>query len=156
MYRREVKYDSFDKAEDIQYQYIWYNKAIKINDKSVYNHSLLRCGLWLIKDLYDGPNIISFNTWLSRCASPKDYILWRGIINLSKQWKHNLLMELTDEINTMQPRVKVKNNYIYLSKTTLKDIRQHLIEERFTHIAESDFQAKQKHNMIFSNLNQDM
>lgn len=66
-------------------QFLYFNKHIKISNKTVYNKELLGCGLWRVQDLFDKENnIIPFNILQQRGASAKCYLKWRSIINIVK------------------------------------------------------------------------
>jgi len=67
---RNIKYDFIAEETDLDQQLIWYNKSIKVNNKSVYYQSLFASGLWVLSDLYKDGKLIPFNTWVKkRCMS---------------------------------------------------------------------------------------
>ena len=57
--------------------FLWYNKNIKIGNKSIYSGRLFAMGIWRVSDLYHENKLIKFGTLLARGALNCDYIIWR-------------------------------------------------------------------------------
>ena len=95
---RHIKSEIVYEKQDLNNQLVWYNINILINNKSVFNDRLFKCGLWNVNDLYNDGELIPFDTWQSRGAFKCDYMLWRGIIkSLPNLW--NILVKGNDFIN---------------------------------------------------------
>ena len=82
----------------ISNQFIFYNRNIKIGQKLLYNKNLFEAGLWRIKDLFNRDNnIIPFRELQRRGVLEKNYMIWRGIVNIVlNKWKHNITHEDPD------------------------------------------------------------
>ena len=52
LYWNEVKYMNVIEKQDLNNELVWYNKCIKVQNKTVYSSHLLNCGLWKVNDLY--------------------------------------------------------------------------------------------------------
>ena len=94
---RNVKYDLITESLDLEQQLIWYNKQIKIMQKSVYNQRLFSCGLWVLSDRYENGNLIPFKTWIRRGAFPVDIMVWMGIVNAVPQYIKNMIKIKNDK-----------------------------------------------------------
>ena len=87
----------------ISNQFIFYNKNIKIGKKMLYNKNLFEAGLWRVKDLFNrANNVIPFRELQRRGILEKNYIMWRGILNVVHQkWKNNITHEEPDVLFTI-------------------------------------------------------
>ena len=77
---REVKYDEVTSPEDLHNQFLWYNRNVLIDGKTLYNARLSSCGLWKVTDLYKQGTLINFDTWKQRGAETKDFLSFQGIL----------------------------------------------------------------------------
>ena len=71
------------KNDESNSSFLWYNKHLKIDNKTAYNGNLFQMGLWCIQDLYEDGKPIQFQFWRNKCATPGDYMVWRGLIQLT-------------------------------------------------------------------------
>ena len=106
-------------------QIIWYNKNVKIGDKSVYNERLLLAGLWTTSDLYENGRLIPFIEWKKRGAIAKDFLIWRGLLQTIprevKRAAAALSQDQKDE--NSYNKIKIGNVYKELKKISQRDIK---------------------------------
>ena len=152
-YWKEIKYETINRKQELSNQLIWYNKAIKIDQRTVYSLNLLRSGLWVVTDLYENGNLIPFDTWLRRGAHPADYLMWFGVVeSIPKEWK--LMLKSDQDItNVIQTgTVMVNGRIMPLSKLSQKDIKTCYKSLLIKDLKESDYKAKIKYNHLFPDL----
>jgi len=84
---------------DVKQDFLWYNKNLVINGKTVYNERLFMAGLWSVSDLFDrNDSVTPFRVWVVRGAHLTDFMLWRGIVNMVKQQQiHHRKLEINKE-----------------------------------------------------------
>ena len=68
---REMKFEEKN-DEQLVNHFIWYNKNVKLENKTIFNKRLFTCGMWYATDLYMNGNLIPFQTWLARGAQYMD------------------------------------------------------------------------------------
>ena len=95
--------------------WLWYNKHIKLGNRSIYNKNLMSIGMWTINDLYenDKQTIIPFKTWQNRGATELDRLTWLGIINVVKPNRHKY-----SKSNLVSAGIYVNDQFISIQKVT--------------------------------------
>ena len=63
-------------TDKITCQPLWYNKELKIGTNSAYNNNLFSIRIWYVGDLFEGGNVIPFETWRQRGALEADKIFF--------------------------------------------------------------------------------
>ena len=124
-------------------EFIWYNKDIKINKKTIYNHRLFQAGLWTLEDLYVDKIVIQFHVWLKRGAMPNDFLLWRGLVQ--KATKENLNSEIKF-IN--RGYIQINNQSKEIEGISQSDLNECFNRKDLQTLKKSDFKAKVKHENI--------
>ena len=66
-------------TDKIACQPLWYNKELKIGTNSAYNNNLFSIRIWYVGDLFEGGNVIPFETWRRRGAREADKIFFLTI-----------------------------------------------------------------------------
>lgn len=144
---RSIKYDYITEKLDLEQQLIWYNKCIKIDNKSVYNERLFACGIWVFRDLFDNGNLIPFNTWLKRGAYAKDFLTWMGIVKCLPQYIKTMAKDaiLCDKTNFKTRILTVNKTYKSIEDCQQRDIKDIIRMRKYSLFAEEDFKAKAKY-----------
>ena len=75
MFLKEVKY-----RNSPQTQFLWNNKNIKVQGKSVFYNDFMKVGIWTVSDLYVNAQIIPFVFWKQKGLRQDRYIVWRGLL----------------------------------------------------------------------------
>ena len=80
-YRNAITYwrvISASANEEIESNFIWYNKNVKLGGKTVFNENLFSMGIWTLHDLFDNENhsLIPFNRFRERGATENDRLCW--------------------------------------------------------------------------------
>lgn len=71
-----------------KHNFLWYNKDICINRRSLYYDDLFTAGAWYIEDLYQNNGTpVPFETWIARGVSRKLLIKWVGLIRKTRQMR---------------------------------------------------------------------
>jgi hypothetical protein len=97
--------------------FIWYNKDVCINGKSIYYKHFREAGVWYIDDLYQSDGTpIPFKEWVSRGVNPQNVIQWMGLIQKTK----HLLVQSGKQMEVTQlafankgPLLEVDSKTIY-------------------------------------------
>ena len=103
-------------------QILYYNKLIKINNKTIYNHDLYTNGIRIVADLFDdNSHIISFEDLLARGVNKKSYLMWRSILYIVREYDitdvkyeqqgNNLIV--VDRFNKYHNLLELKSKQIY-------------------------------------------
>ena len=71
------------KANKSTFSFLWYNKCIKINNRTVYSKNLFQLGIWSRGDLYEDDKLIPFEFWRTKGANTLDYMVWRGLVHIT-------------------------------------------------------------------------
>lgn len=128
---------------DDKVDFIWYNKRLKINNKTVYNQRLFKAGIWCTEDLFENGNPIPFKTWLKRGAIQIDFMTWRGLI-------HSILIQRDirrfGDIN--RGLVRIKGSVKEIDILSQKDFRECLNGIEMCSLKQIDFKAKNKFRLI--------
>ena len=70
--------DQNNTRDNLENQFIFYNKMLKINKRLVYDEELFSAGLWRVCDMFDSNgNIIPFSTWETRGVSESKFCCGR-------------------------------------------------------------------------------
>ena len=70
--------DQNNSRDNLENQFIFCNKMLKINKRLVYDEELFSAGLWRVCDMFDSNgNLIPFSTWETRGVSGSKFLLWR-------------------------------------------------------------------------------
>ena len=79
--------------------FLWYNKQVLVNGKSVFYKELFKAGAWYIHDLYEtNGTVVTFETWVSRGVGRHNMIKWMGLIQKTKALNVDHAEPSTDEI----------------------------------------------------------
>ena len=135
---------------DVKEDFLWYNKNLAINGKTVYNERLFMAGLWSISDLFDRNDIcIPFGVWVGRGAHLTDFMLWRGIVNMVKQKQMpHIKLDLNKGIVVING--KEKEIDILSQKELLKVYN----DNDYKKLKQGDFKAKSKFNNAYGPLSE--
>lgn len=61
--------------------FLWYNRNIKVKNKSIFYKEFFKVGIWYIQDLYDEDGtLVPFETWTSRGLQGSNLIRWMGLV----------------------------------------------------------------------------
>ena len=101
-------------------RFLWYNREICVNKRSLYYEDLFAAGAWYINDLYEQDGTpVTFEKWVSRGVNKHSLIKWMGLIKKTTHMRVN----------------RVNNNYdealelALLSKGALSHLNSKLIYE---------------------------
>ena len=66
--------------------FLWYNKYICVNGKSIFYEQLFKAGAWYKRDLYetDG-SVIPFQTWIARGVGRQNLMKWMGLVKKTNE-----------------------------------------------------------------------
>jgi hypothetical protein len=128
--------------------FIWYNKKIRINDRTVFNQNLFMCGLWRVSDLYDKGNLIPYSTWLRRGASEANRLLWSGIVNSIK----SKFVSPQNRDSRIHCGVVVKNHHVSIEKLKQHHIKTLAAEKKYSILKPADHKYKIKAEQIHGNV----
>lgn len=97
--------------------FLWYNRNIVINKKSLYYKDYFEAGAWYIHDLYkeDG-SLIPFNDWVNRGVSKSSMIRWMSLIRLTRRLQNTTENPNREDITPCQPLIKIDDTHIPLSQ----------------------------------------
>ena len=71
--------DQNNSRDNLENQFIFYNKMLKINKRLVYDEELFDAGLWRVCDMFDSNgNLIPFSTWETRGVSGRKFFVVEG------------------------------------------------------------------------------
>ena len=74
--------DQNNSRDNLENQFIFYNKMLIINKRLVYDEELFEAGSWRVCDMSDSNgNAIPFSTWETRDVSGSKFLLWRGLLS---------------------------------------------------------------------------
>ena len=151
---RNIKYDNIVEESDIHQQLIWYNKSIKVNNKSVYNQRLFTSGLWVLSDLYEDGKLIPFNIWVKRGANPNDFLNWMGLVNSLPQYIRNMakVVNNLDKPNFTTRIFTVNKQFKSIEECQQRDIKDIIRMTKLSSLTVNDFKAKNKYAIQFNNI----
>ena len=122
---KEIKCEDCDVKSDLQNQYVWYNKEIKIGNETVFNANLFNIGIWKVSDLYENGKLINFSIWQQRGAKLASYIVWRGILkSIPVRWKEMLKVNEQIRCDCEHALIKCENytkSLLLISEKELKN-----------------------------------
>ena len=76
------KHDQHSSKENLQHQFIFYNRFVRYDKKPIYDAEFLSAGIWKVADLFlPNGKILPFNTLLNRGISRSKYMMWLSIIH---------------------------------------------------------------------------
>ncbi len=149
-YWKYFKYENVDSKEDLNNQFIWYNKNIEVENKTIYSDNLFKCGMWNVNDLYENGNLVPYNTWIARGAKRYEYLKWRSIIDsIPCKWKNMLKENLETSKYIGNGLIKVNNVITDIFRVTQKQLKDYIRVTILEAMKESDFKARCKYNNIF-------
>jgi hypothetical protein len=122
---------------------IWYNKDIKLGGKSIYNGRLFSIGMWVISDLYKGPDLLPFSEWKKRGARESDRLMFYGIKSQVEKFK-----ELSDVWNSKSMMCTNIENEFGEGRFFVKSIKKLLSLNRYKDLNEEDLKYKVKYHTI--------
>lgn len=62
--------------------FLWYNKNILVQNKSIFYKDFFDLGIWYVQDLYtDDGVLVPFQVWTSRGLRKTNMIRWMGLVN---------------------------------------------------------------------------
>ena len=137
-------------TDKIACQPLWYNKELKIGTNSAYNNNLFSIGIWYVGDLFEGENVIPFETWRRRGPQEADRMIWCGIVKcVTKKW--NIQQICYDQ--SIQPLefscgLHINSSFVNIEKVTQKQVKLVLSEKKLQSLKESDYKYKMKHESI--------
>ena len=80
--------DQSNSIENLQNQFIFYDKRVKIGKKHVYDGELSEAGLWRFCDLFETDGrVIPFNRWVMRGVSKSKFMTWNGLVSIVKKFQ---------------------------------------------------------------------
>ena len=139
-----VSWHSLRKKSTFETDFIWYNKEIKINGKTLYNHRLFQMGIWSATDLFKNNKVIPFKVFIKRGASNNDFMVWRGLVHIltkfSKANKQVVINRGFVVINGLPKGIEC---------VTMKEIRECFNLADFNTFKSTDFKAKNKFDLKY-------
>ena len=122
------------------FNFIWYNKDIKIEGNTVYCANLFSIGLWTIKDLYNTDDtIIPFSIWRRRGAKEIHRLLWMSIIRIANTSLKHLI-----KTSTLHTKVTIKSQSVSIQTITQKHIKSILANVKYESINGSSLKYRIK------------
>jgi len=135
--------------------FLWYNKNIKIGNKSIYSGRLFAMGIWRGSDLSHENKLIKFGTLLARGALNCDYIIWQGIIKaISNNVRHNNFEIKPIDQGLFQCGISKK--YLRIDEATEKEIKGGNKYKALRSMQTKDFKARIKFNNIHGEIDSKM
>ena len=138
----------------IHQQFLWYNKNIKINNKTIYCQSLFQSGVWKVSDLYCENRIIPFETLLARGVKRADFLIWRGILqSIPENMKH-----YANNIDTLDLgwfHCDISNKVILIDKASEKQIKSAIRTVSLKQMDARDYKAQKKFESIHGNITEE-
>lgn len=142
-YWHELKIKNVEEFEP----FLWYNKNIKIGNKSIYSSRLFAMGIWKVSDLYHENKLIKFETLLARGALQGDYIIWRGIITATSNYTRHINNEnIKIDLGLFQCGISKK--ILRLDEATEKQIKSGIKYKALKNMKTKDFKARIKFDDI--------
>lgn len=98
--------------------FLWYNKNILINKKSIYYKDLFEAGAWYIQDLYnDDGSVLPFTDWVNRGVSKSSMVRWMGLIRITRKLQQNIMDNPTmQDGNPCQPLIIIEKTHVALDQ----------------------------------------
>ena len=113
--------DQNNTRDNLENQFIFYSKMLKINKRLVYDEELFSAGLWRVCDMFDSNgNLIPFSTWETRGVSGSKFLLWRGLLSKVKTYKIN--MSYTEVIDGSSVVILPTGDMIDMQNTSSKEL----------------------------------
>ena len=152
-YIESIKYWRTLKLEqdDIFEPFLWYNKNIKIANKTVFSKRLFAMGMWRVSDLNHEGKLIEFNILLARGAKQSDFLIWRGLLKAIpdglKQLDNN-----HPQFNTGYFLCGISKTNIMIEKATEKQIKSGIKYASLQAMQMKDFKARAKFEAIHGDI----
>ncbi len=110
-----------NKKENLLNQYVFYNRRVKVNKKTVYDKELFTAGIWRICDLFnhDGTTI-PFSVWKRRGVTNTKFLVWRGLLSCVKEFVID--MQNVTMINSSKQIILPTNDIIDLQHSNSNDV----------------------------------
>ena len=125
-------------------QFIWYNKRIKLGNKTVFCSRLFSSGVWKVGDLYHNNILIPFKTWLARGAKQADYMIWRGLLNAIPECMKNRI-QVNSNLNKGVFKIEFcRIKLVTIDEATEKQIKAGIKCIAFNDMTQNEFKAKRK------------
>ena len=124
---------------------IWNNKDIKISSRTVFNRSMLKCGIWYPHDLFTEGKPIPFDVWVSRGLNRKHFMLWRGLINAVIVKKKELFVQSEPSKLSLKTNVNGTVSVCPLETVSSKEMYKILLKGKLC----LESPGRKKHNEEF-------
>jgi len=132
-----AEFTKFDPSEDksmILNQYIWNNRYIKIDNKSIFYKVFASFNINRLSDLCDTNGEFKWEVVKSRGLEEKDYLRWAGVIHaIPKEWKSKLKFQDVTEKN--KPRrdncIQIERKNVEFEKLKTNQIYRQMVGKKF-------------------------
>ena len=147
---RYVKSEKVVNKQDLYNQFLWYNRNIKIDNKTVFSNRLFKCGMWTVNDLYQHGRLIPFNTWIRRGASLNEYLLWRGIVKaIPSSWSNLLQQNIEMSTRLELGMIEFDMKCVNIMQATEKDFKDFFRYRRYGSLKTTEFKTQMKYTGDF-------
>ena len=148
---KEVKSEVVEVKEDLNNQFVWYNKNIEVDKHTIYCERLFQCGLWNVNDLYNNGILVTYDEWQKRGAKTCDYMIWRGIVNaIPDEWKLLLKSDVSVPPIMQTCIIEYEKFHMDAHNVTEKDLKNLYRHQCLKKLKDADYKAKCKYNAKFN------
>ena len=128
-YWKEIKFEQLDSSDDILDQYLWYNKAISINRKSIFSKHFIDKGIVQLKHIVNKEGVFkTFEDLIAEFEINKKYVmLYRGIVNaIPTVWTNKIRGKSSNNFSS-QCFINLNNNKVDIIDAKYDKIYSHLV-----------------------------
>ena len=130
--------------------FVWYNKHIKLNGKTVYFKEFMDAGIWYVEDMFDrNGDFLSFDILTRRGVVKNKYMQWFSLIHsIPKCWKATYTQTNTiPSTTTRNVGLCLDGKMIEYDKVKVKHIYQILLSKKKTILATGRMVHSEKHSI---------
>ena len=109
-------------------QCLWYNKNLKIGDKTVYSARLFSTGLWVVHDLFGNGILLPFETLLQRGTREMDRMTRFGMVRCVDKTYNFQDLELNAKPLAINTGIILNSTFVSIDKVTQKHVRTSFLE----------------------------
>lgn len=149
---RSLKYDVPFEEQSCLGQFLWYNRFIKLNKKSVYCSNLMKAGLWYLKDLFNEDcSTVPFHVWRARGASMADFLVWSALVKIVQQnWKE-FIRENIHTISRYECGIDLNDTVKHVLCISQQEIKSKIKAMKFKQC--EVIKSQNKYNVMFTEMN---
>ena len=116
--------------ENLNVQYLWNNRHIKIEKKSLYVEKFAKKGINYVVDLCDKWGSFTWEHALSKGLNSDDKFKWFQLVqSIPKEWKTKLKDEKSDKQRNISKTLILRDKKIECVKIKQKDVYSHLVNK---------------------------